>query len=259
MSIHDEHGFSIAEALVGLTMSLLVMFGMLQTFDTFKRSSAQQERLTDAADEARRTVDRIIAEVRDATTVEIATPTDVVYMTSRNGTATRARICLDGDGTLWQSLSGVATSAGAACPGPNASRIIGHTVSDEVFSYDSTTPAMVKSVGVRLTVDASGAGKTQSTTLRSAAFLRTRMEVSPPVSNRDVSAVCNTNGQGLTLTLGVTADDSGPLTIVWKDSNGQTLGSGPTVSFNNDGEHPVTAVVTNVLGGVTTLVIDPEC
>ena len=57
----DERGFTLVELLVAMTMSILILFGILNTLDNFSSNAARQTRVTDANDQVRKAMDRIVS------------------------------------------------------------------------------------------------------------------------------------------------------------------------------------------------------
>ena len=68
--------------------------------------------MTDANDQVRKTMDRIVADLRQAATIEVAGSSDLVYTVTDSATATRReRICVDTAKQLWRSSVTTASPA----------------------------------------------------------------------------------------------------------------------------------------------------
>lgn len=59
----QEDGFTLVELLVAMSISLIVLFATLQSLDLFSSNAASQTRVTDANDQARMTMDRIVRDL----------------------------------------------------------------------------------------------------------------------------------------------------------------------------------------------------
>ena len=167
-----EEGFTLVELLIAITISLVVLLATLQSFDVFTSNAAQQTRSTDANDQVRRTMERVVNDLRGASTIVEAAPTELVYRVPDKLGHRTERLCLDAN-YLYGSLSVTATVPAAA---PTALCSTGtrlatlKSTSTTAFTYDgaasSTTPKLVKNVGLTFSLDASGGGRTASSTLR---------------------------------------------------------------------------------------------
>ena len=263
-----EAGFTLVELLVAMAISLVVTFAVLMTLDTFSKNAAQQTRVTDANDQVRVVMDRIVADLRQAATIEVARRNNLVYTVTDSATRTRReRICRDSSGVLWRSS--VATSspplvpiaAGATCPSAGSTKITtlasANTGSNPMFRYDSATPARVRSIGITLALDAGNAGRTDVSTLRASAFVRSRGETTSAVGDDDLTATCNSAGQP-TLTLSSTV---GPLDVQYTDIDGNSLGTADAGSHLtlSGASGTILANVTSSAGLVSQLVKVISC
>ncbi|MEA2219610.1 MAG: hypothetical protein QOJ35_2236 [Solirubrobacteraceae bacterium] len=230
-TLRDDAGFTMVEVVVAMGLSVIVLFAILTTLDTFSSHSARQTRVTDANSQVRAAMDRVVTDLRQAATVEVAGANDLVYTVVDSATQVRReRICLDGAGVLWRSSVTTATppavpiAAGTACPtaGSGAfmiSNLISvNSVSNPIFRYDSATPSSVRSVGVTIALNAGNVRNNDVSTLRASTFVRSRAETAPPV---DIGTSCNSSGQP-TLTL---SSSVGGLSVNYTDIDGNSLGS----------------------------------
>jgi prepilin-type N-terminal cleavage/methylation domain-containing protein len=268
----DEAGFTLVELLVAMTLSLIVLFALLQTFDAFSTSAARQTRVTDASDQVRRTMDSVVHDLRQAQTIEVAGPNDLVYtVTDAAAHTVRGRICLDGaTGRLWRANvttanpPAVPIAAGTACPTagsgayPVATLRSTNSASNPIFRYDSGTPSAVRNVSITLALSAGNAGHADTSTLRTSAFLRAQAEAAPAVTPRTVDSSCKATHQPvLTLAAGVGAGT----TVSYTDLDNVSLGgANPGVPHTLPaGTTTVVATVTNALGAITQFVESLEC
>jgi len=160
--VRDERGFTLIEVLVAATLMLVVLGATLTLFDSLQDNQARTQRVNEAQDEVRTTVDRMARELRnlaspsvltDSTTiqpkaVERAGPHDLVFLTVaetkpsvagnlNDANVQRVRYCLE-PGTSarlymqWQTWTSSATPpavpADTSCPtdggGWNGQRVI---------------------------------------------------------------------------------------------------------------------------------------
>ena len=260
--LRAEGGFTLVELLVAMTLSVIVLFAILGVFDTFSSNAARQTRITDANDQTRRAMDRIVADLRQAQTVEVADPNDLVYTVSDSATQVRReRICLDAGGRVWRSSVTTATAPaapiapGTACPAagsgaaPLSHLLSANSASNPLFTYDSATADQIRSVGLTFAMDAGSRRHDDVSTLRASSFVRARSETAPAISGDDIATTCSDSGAPtLTLSSGV-----GPLTVSYTDVDGNSLGAsaaGGAVVLPSG----TTTVVANIAGssGVLT-------
>ena len=267
--LSDESGFTIVELLSALALLLVVLVAVLTTLNGFTSSAARQTRITDANDHVRKTMDRIVADLRQAATVEVADPNDLVYTVIESGTDTRReRICLSSAGRVWRqtftttNAAATAMSSGNACPtgAGTASQIAnlqsGNSATNPLFSYDTTTANDVRSVGLTFSLQSGEARRPVSSTLRASAFVRAHGETAPSIDSNAITTTCSDTGLP-TLTL---SSSVGPLGVSYVDADGSALGStsaGSALELASDGT--VIANITGSSGLVTQLVKVIEC
>lgn len=275
----NEDGFTVAELLVTMMISLLVLFGALQSLDVFASNAAQQTRQTDANDQVRAKMDRTVDDLRGASVILRAAATDLVYSVPETTSTTRVeRVCVDSN-VLYGSSTVLATPAlpaGACSTGSRLATL--RSTSATTFTYDgatsSATPALVTNVGLALSLDSSGGGKTGSSTLKASAARRSAGTL--PITDADLKAECPPTGTPgpllslsallpnitpLTVTYSSTGGASfGPITVNYAAAGGATLGTpaGVTVQIPA-GTTSVLATVTNAVGVTNTIRKDVTC
>ena len=72
-----------------MTMSIVILFGVLTTLDNFSHNASRQTRVTDANEQARRAMDRVVTDLRQAATITWADANDLVYTVQASDTTTR--------------------------------------------------------------------------------------------------------------------------------------------------------------------------
>lgn len=275
--IHDtarglraEAGFTFVELCLVMTLSTVVLIGILGIFDNFTSNAARQTRMTDANEQVRRTMDRIVSDMRQAQTIEVADPNDLVYTVADAASEfRRERVCLDASSRLWRSSVTTATApavpiaAGTACPtsGSGAFQITrlrsANSASNPLFTYDAATAADVRSVGMTFALDAGNHGRTDVSTLRASSFVRARSETALPVGGDDIETTCSDSGiPTLTLSAGV-----GPLNVSYTDIDGNALGAGAAGSavVLPNGTNTVVANITAASGALSQVVKTLAC
>lgn len=275
-ALRDEAGFTLVELTVTMTVGLLVMFAILTTLDNFSSSASRQTRVTDANNQVRNIMDRVVSDLRQAATVEVALPNDLVYTLPDSATQTRReRLCLDDSGQLWRaslkfapppaapSASAVAVAAAGACPTPSSSAVhvtnlrSRNSVTNPIFRYDTATAASVRTVGMTFALDAGNAHTSDITTLRASAFRRSKSETAPAFTNENIGTECGSSGPLLTLDASI-----GSASVTYATVDGTSLG---TASAGTSLQLPATAttvvatVTSTTTGGVTQLLKKLAC
>lgn len=265
-----EAGFTLVELCLVMTLSIVVLLGILGVFDNFTSNAARQTRITDANDQVRTAMDRIVSDLRQAQTVEVAGANDLVYTVSDSAAAhRRERICLDSSSRLWRSSVTTASApatpiaSGTPCPtsGSGAFQVTrlrsANSASKPLFTYDAASAAGVRSIGLTFAIDAGNPGRTDVSTLRASSFVRARSETKLPVAPGDIETTCSDSGiPTLTLSAGV-----GPLNVRYTDIDGNTLGAsaaGGAVVLPN-GTTTVVANITAASGAISQLMKTLAC
>ena len=110
--MRNERGFTLVEVLVAMGLMTVVLGAVLTTFENFQEQSRRTTSANEAQEKARRAIDVMAREVRNAVSagapvndaVERALPFDLVFQTAGAGAGTatnptnrvRVRYCLDG-------------------------------------------------------------------------------------------------------------------------------------------------------------------
>lgn len=268
--LRSEAGFTFVELCLVMTLSTVILIGILGVFDSFTSNAARQTRITDANDQVRKAMDRIVSDVRQAQTIEVAGPNDLVYTVGDSATAyRRERICLDASSRLWRSSVTTATApavpiaSGTPCPttGSGAFQVTrlrsANSASNPLFTYDSAAAGDVRSVGLTFSIDAGNHGRTDVSTLRASSFVRAQSETALPVDGDDIQTTCSDSGiPTLTLSAGV-----GPLNVSYTDIDGNALGAsaaGGAVVLPN-GTTNVVANITAASGAISQLLKTLSC
>ena len=209
-------------------VSMIVLLATLQSFDVF----ASQRRPSDARHRRQRPgalghgphrarpARRVADPARDARPTS-STP-------SRTPRARASSACASRGNRALRHVDGDVRYAGGADHRParaaRRSRRCEST-SSTAFTYDgatsSATPATVKNVGLTFSLDASGGGKTASSTLKASAARRSAGTL--PITHDDLDATCNASGA--LLSLGVSLADYGALTVTYASTGGISLGT----------------------------------
>ena len=189
-----EDGLTLAELLVAMALGIIVLFGILSVFDSFSSNAARQTRITDANEQVRMVMDRIVSDLRQTNSIEVAAPNDLVYTVTDSATATRReRVCLDSSSRLWRSsvttasAPAVPIASGTACPTPSSgARLVSslrsaNSASNPLFSYDAAAAGSVRSVGLTFAMDAGVRGRPHVSTLRASSFVRAKSEKALPL------------------------------------------------------------------------------
>lgn len=265
----NEEGFTLVELLVAMTLSIIVLFATLDTFDAFSSNVAHQTRITDANDQVRSAMDRTVADLRGASSITKATASDLVYTVPVTSTTTSVkRVCV-ALGDLYASESTVAgapTVPTAACE--TGTRIASlRAGSSTAFSYDgassvaATDLPSIKNVGLRLSLDTTRPSRPGSSTLEASAARRSAAML--PITDADINTDCQaaTNNPLLSLDAGI--PNVAGLKVTYATTGGVTLGVGvgtATVPITVPaGVTKIVATVTDALGVTTTFDKDVPC
>lgn len=273
--LRDEAGMSAVEMTLVMSLGLIVMFAVLTTLDNFSSSTSRQSRVTDANNQVRNIMDRVVADLRQAATVEVALPNDLVYTIPDSGTELRReRICLDSGGQLWRAslkfapppasptAAAVAVANAGSCPTPSSDSVrvtnlrSRNSVSNPIFRYDSATAANVRTIGMTFALDAGNAHENDTSTLRASAFRRAKGETAAAVTDNDIATQCDSSGPLLTLSSSV-----GTASVTYATVGGTSLG---TATAGSSLRLPATtttvvATVTTSSGAVTQILKKLAC
>ena len=274
--LRNEAGFTLVEMMAVMVLGMLVAFAVFTTFENFASNASRQTRVTDANSQVRNIMDRVVADLRQAASVEVAAPNDLVYTLPDSTTELRReRICLDSSGRLWRAslkfspppaaptAAATAVAAAGACPTSSSDPVLvtnlrsRNSVSNPIFRYDSATAASVRTIGMTIALDAGNAHTSDTSTLKASAFRRAKGEAAPVVDDDDIGLTCEDAGPLLTLDVGL-----GAASVTYATVDGENLG---TASAGTSLQLPATAttvvatITSTTTGGVTQLVKDLAC
>jgi type II secretory pathway pseudopilin PulG len=205
--LREEGGFALTELLVGMVLMALVLGTSLVVFSVFSNQSRRVDNQSQAQNNARRAIDRMVVQLRSATAgnvtggqpIEMATAYDLVFMApSLSPTLTdnargvvHTRYCLDTststNAVLWMqtapynTTSSSAPPATTACPSsawPNQQRVADHLVNQlqspavSLFTAQTEASGNVTDITVRAFVDANTSTDPRATDLQSSVTLR---------------------------------------------------------------------------------------
>ena len=256
-----EEGFTLVELLVAMTLSLIVLFATLQSFDVFTSNASQQTRATDANDQVRRTMERVVNDLRGSSVILKAEAQDLVYRVPDKLGYRTERLCVASD-YLYGSSNVTAAAAAAPTSLCNTATKLAtlKSTTTTAFTYDgaasSATPALVKNVGLTIGLDASGGGRTATSTLRASAARRSASGL--PITDDDLDTVCNPAGAFLSLNADV--PNVGEMTVTYANDGGIAIGTPVTGGWQiPEGITNVVATVTDAAGVTKTIRKDVEC
>lgn len=257
----QDDGFTLVEVLVGMTIAIIVLFATLQSLDLFTSNANQQTRVTDANDQVRRTMDRTVRDLRGASLIVRASSTDLVYYVPEPGGVRMERLCVTSD-DLYYSSQVAATAPAAPTVGCATGTKVAtlRSTTSTAFTYDgastSATPGTVKNVGITFSLDASGSGRTATSTLRSSAARRSAGVLL--LGPGDVDVDCNENGP--LLSLSASLPNRSLLKVAYEtDGNvhGELLGTVPLQVPST--VRRIVARITDAAGVTNTIEKDIEC
>ena len=223
--LRDERGFTLVELLTAMTLLLMIAFATLTTFEAFDKGVDRNSKLTDAEDNSRRDVTRMIRILRDAgapapttgsqpVTVTRAAANDLVFRSTSwpgesgvGATGTHIqRLCLDtATKKVWFDGLRAGTAGpqdpGTACPSQAAgwthSTIATNVVNTAALPLFRIGASPVRSVGIQLRKDSSTTRGTTSLSLGSGGTLRGALP--PQVTSGQIDVECNSDGSGKAL------------------------------------------------------------
>lgn len=268
--LRGEAGFTLVELLLAMSLAVVVLFGVLSVFDGFTSNAARQTKITDANGQVRDAMDRIVRDLRQAQTVEVADANDLVYTVTDSATQTRReRVCLDAASRLWRSSVTTASppatpiASGTSCPTPSSGAFLvsplasANSAANPLFTYDSPSAATVRNVGLTFSLNAGNPRHTDTTTLRASAFVRAQSETALAPGPDDITTACSTSGVP-TLTLSAAA---GPLTVTYTDIDGNALGASAAGEGTvlPEGQTSVVATISAASGAISRIVKAIAC
>lgn len=258
----NEDAFTLVELLVALSISLVVLFATLGAFDMFTSNAAHHTRVTDANSQVRDTMDRAVNELRGASVILRAEPTDLVYAVPGTGVTSIRRLCVISDDLYGSrtTTTGTPLAPTTACSSGTKLATLRSTT-NTAFTYDgastTATPALVKNIGLTFSLDASGGGKTGSSTLRASAARRAAGAML--LTDGDLDITCNSTGALLSLSASIPGAAT-PVTVTYANDGGVAIGTPVTGGVQIPKTVTrVVARVTDALGVTNTISKDLEC
>jgi len=266
-TLRGEAGFTLVELLIAMGISLIVLLATLQSLDVFTSNAAQQTRQTDANEQVRSVMDSTVADLRGAAALLRASATDLVYYVPDTATTSRIeRLCVTAGSRLYATsvvASGTPTAPTSTCgtTGSPIARLA--TTASTAFTYDgaasSASPALVKDVGLTLSLSFSGGGRTGTTTLKASAARRSAGTL--PITPTDLGATCS-NTTAL-LSLSAQIPNVAALSVTYYTTSGLTLGAATGTSVASitlpSTTTTIVAKVTDALGVTNTIQKDVTC
>lgn len=263
--INQEEGFTLVELLVGITLSLIVLFATLQSLDTFSSEAAKQTRVTDASNQVHATMDRVVRDLRGASTITTATATNLAYSVSEPSGFRSERLCVEpSDSDLYRFSVMNSIPTGACSTGTKVANL--KSTASTAFTYDGAsapvapaTAATVKNVGLIFSLDATGGGRSASSTLKASAAVRRSVAMLPAGPG---NAPVNCSDAGPVVHIGVGFDNgASALTVSYTTNTGVTVAGGtvdPTTGsppqLLPSGVTSLVAKITDSLGVVRALI-----
>jgi type II secretory pathway pseudopilin PulG len=280
--LRDESGFMLSELLVAMAL-LGVLFGTsLLVFTTFSNQSRRVDRQSEAQGAARRSIDRMVVQLRSATAgsatggqpIEKATAYDLVFLvpsqspslTNNARGVVHTRYCLDSstasNEVLWLQTSAYDTTSNSSPPSTTAcpssawstqQRIATNLVNQfaapftPMFTTRTDSSGSITDVAVRALVDVNTTTAPPATDLQSSATLRNLNR--RPTADMTCQAV--SNGHALCDASTSNDPDGDTLTYSWTMDGGPLanttyhLDQSPLASHST---HSFTVTVTDPAG-----------
>ena len=250
----SDAGFTLVELIVAMMLSVLVLLAILTTLDGFSSNVSRQARKTDANEQVRKAMDRIVTDLRQAASIVRADSNDLIYTVADSSSVTRyERVCLDASSRLWRTTTTTpitlpTSTCGTAGSGTGkiAALVSSNSSANPIFRYNSTVLSEVRSVGLTFALNAGTRGRTDVSTLRASTFVRRQSEASLALPPNPISTSCSSTGQP-TLTLAASA---GSATVSYVDVTGSPVGT--TASAGTGVVLPVTTNSTTIVANITS-------
>jgi type II secretory pathway pseudopilin PulG len=274
----DERGMTLVEMLMVCILSVIVLGATLSAVETFERNARTNERVNEAQDNARNSLDRMARDLRNLASpikespdaVDRAAPQDVVFQSEGNTIAgganarntERVRYCLDAQGNLWRQIqtwttaTPPAASADLTCPGKTLtqpggvwlkSSVVASSIVNgnarPVFTYNATTLKDITEVSATLWIDVNPATvKPPETTLQTSVYLRNQNRKPIAAFSADV-----VNGSVLLNASESTDPEEKSMTYTWFFDGATTSGGSGILLTKalSPGNHTVKLVVND--------------
>jgi prepilin-type N-terminal cleavage/methylation domain-containing protein len=205
--LREESGFALTELLVAMVLMGLLLVTSLTVFQAFSNQSRRVDSQSQAQNNARRAIDRMLVQLRSATAgnatggqpIENVTANDLVFLvptqaaslTNNARGVMHTRYCLDTststNAVLWMQTAPYDTTSNAtapsttACPGaawPNQQRVADHLVNQlqspavSLFTPRTDSAGNITDITVRAFVDSNTNTDPRATDLQSSVTLR---------------------------------------------------------------------------------------
>jgi type II secretory pathway pseudopilin PulG len=282
--LREEGGFALTELLVAIVVMGLLMITSLTVFRAFSNQSRRVDSQSQAQNNARRAIDRMLVQLRSATAgnatggqpIEKATANDLVFLvptqsaslTNNARGVMHTRYCLDTssspNGMLWMQTAPYDTASNSAspstttCPGtawPNQQRVADYIVNQlqtpavSLFTARTDIAGNVTDITVRAFVDTNANTDPRATDLQSSVTLR-NLNRQPTA---DLSCQARSNGHAICDASSSVDPDGENLTYSWTmdgsplSATSYSLDQYPLASHST---HSFTVTVTDP-GGLT--------
>lgn len=275
----SQLGFSLVEVLVAMTISLLVMGSLYTAFAGFETTHRRTTNLNDAQDATRTSVDAMVRNLRNATSITRLDGYDIRFNTDRpdfgvapSSAGYRVRYCLEtAQSKLWMQVAPANTAdPGSDCPAAGwgtSSRTIATQVVNRRDGRDRPLfplAAGARSIRVDLWSRAMRSAPGPEVHLESAVFVRSLSQGpgqtgNPP--NAPGPSTCSNDATGrplLTIDQSATRDANGNPVNITVSENGSVIGQGSQVRLT-PGAHNLTITLTDVLGVARTVTQPVNC
>jgi prepilin-type N-terminal cleavage/methylation domain-containing protein len=283
--LREEAGFALTELLVAMVLMGLLLGTSLVVFSAFSNESRRVDSQSEAQNNTRRAIDRMVVQLRSATAgsttggqpIEKATANDLVFLapsqapslTNNARGVMHTRYCLDTststNAVLWTQTSPYTTTTSAtppsttACPSsawPNQQRVADHLVNQlqssdvSLFTTQTDSSGVITDILIRAFVDTNTSTDPQATDLQSSVTLR-NLNRQPTAS---LSCQAQSNGHAVCDASASVEPDGETMTYSWT-MDGDPLSS---TSYRLDqsglashSTHSFTVTVTDP-GGLTS-------
>jgi type II secretory pathway pseudopilin PulG len=203
----DERGMTLVEMLMVCILSIIVLGATLSAVETFERNARTNERVNEAQDNARNSLDRMARDLRNLASpikespdaVDRAAAQDVMFQSEGNTIAgglnarntERVRYCLSAQGNLyrqiqtWTTATPPAAPAETTCPGKKSTAggvwvrtsVVASSIVNgndrPIFTYNAAILKDITEVSATLWIDVNPATvKPPETTLQTSVYLR---------------------------------------------------------------------------------------
>jgi prepilin-type N-terminal cleavage/methylation domain-containing protein len=283
--LREEDGFALTELLVALVVMGLLMVTSLLVFQAFSNQSRRVDSQSQAQNNARRAIDRMVVQLRSATAgnatggtpIEKATSNDLVFLvptqsaslTNNARGVMHTRYCLDTststNGVLYMQTAPYDTATNSAAPSTTACPGTGWTTQAQVadhlvnqlqsptvslFTTESDSSGNILDITVRAFVDTNTSTDPRATDLQSSVTLR-NLNRQPTA---DLNCQATSNGHAICDASSSIDADGDNLTYSWT-MDGSPLSSTTyrldQSSLASHSTHSFTVTVTDP-GGLTS-------